>query len=131
MQAQVAVDRAEQKFAREQRLAEKKVNTIESYQDAEFELRDKKAALDNALLSARATLASAMASRVELDVARQAREDLVVRAPEPTKLPKNMNEPIEFAITKRMRLRRADDPRRRTGRAANYRQAFADVGQRA
>ena len=42
VQAQVAVDRAEQKFAREQRLAEKKVNTIESYQDAEFELRDKK-----------------------------------------------------------------------------------------
>ncbi len=102
VQAQVAVDRAEQKFAREQRLAEKKVNTIESYQDAEFELRDKKAALDNALLSARATLASAMASRVELDVAHQAREDLVVRAPEPTKLPKNLNEPVEFAITKRM-----------------------------
>jgi membrane fusion protein (multidrug efflux system) len=100
-QAQAATDRAEQKFAREQRLAEKKVNTVESYQDAEFELRDKQAALDNAILSARATLASAMASRVDLDVARQAREDLVVRAPEPTKLPPGLNEPIEYAVTKR------------------------------
>jgi RND family efflux transporter MFP subunit len=71
-------------------------------QDAEFELRDKKAALDNALLSARATLAAAMASQVELDVARQAREDLVVCAPEPTKPPTGLTEPLEFAITKRM-----------------------------
>jgi multidrug efflux pump subunit AcrA (membrane-fusion protein) len=101
IQAQVAVDRAEQKFAREQRLAEKKVNTVESYQDAEFELRDKKAALDNAMLTARATLASATASRVELDVARQAREDLIVYAPEPSKPPKNLAEPIEYAVTKR------------------------------
>ncbi|HEY4312532.1 MAG TPA: efflux RND transporter periplasmic adaptor subunit [Pirellulales bacterium] len=101
-QAQAAADRAEQKYAREQHLAEKKVNTVESMQDAEFELRDKKAALDNALLSARATLAAAMASRVELDVARQAREDLVVRAPEPTKPPTGLTEPLEFAITKRM-----------------------------
>ncbi len=31
VQAQVAVDRAEQKFSREQRLAEKRVNTVESY----------------------------------------------------------------------------------------------------
>ncbi len=101
-QAQAAADRAEQKFAREQRLAEKRVNTVESYQDAEFELRDKQAALDNAILSARATLASAMASRVDLDVARQAREDLIVRAPEPTRLPAGLNEPIEYAVTKRM-----------------------------
>jgi len=101
VQAQVAVDRAEQKFAREQRLFEKKVNTIESYQDAEFELRDKKAALDNAILSARATLAAAMASRVELDVAKQAREDLIVYAPEPSKAPTNVTAPLEYAITKR------------------------------
>jgi membrane fusion protein, multidrug efflux system len=101
-QAQAATDRAEQKFAREQRLAEKKVNTVESYQDAEFELRDKQAALDNAILTARATLASAMASRVDLDVARQAREDLIVRAPEPTKPPTGLNEPLEYAVTKRM-----------------------------
>lgn len=100
-QAQAAADRAEQKFAREQRLAEKKVNTAESFADAEFELRDKQAALDNAILSARATLASAMASRVDLEVARQAREDLIVRAPEPTKPPTGLNEPIEYAVTKR------------------------------
>ena len=42
-----------------------------------------------------------MASRVDLDVARQAREDLIVRAPEPTKLPAGLNEPIEYAVTKR------------------------------
>ncbi|MES1213689.1 MAG: efflux RND transporter periplasmic adaptor subunit [Singulisphaera sp.] len=102
VQAQVAVDRAERKFAREQQLAEKRVNTIESFQDAEFDLRDKKAALDNALLSARATLAAAMASKVELDVARQARDDLVVCAPEPTKMPEGLTEPMEYAITKRM-----------------------------
>ena len=102
VQAQVAVDRAEDKFGREQRLAEKKVNTAEALRDAEFELRDKKAALDNAMLTARATLATAAASRVDLDVARQAREDLIVRAPEPTKPPAPLSEPIEYALTKRI-----------------------------
>jgi multidrug efflux pump subunit AcrA (membrane-fusion protein) len=101
-QAQVAVDRAEDNFGREQHLAEKKVNTIQALRDSDFELQDKKAALDNARLSARATLAAAMASQVELEVARQGRDDLVVRAPEPSKAPKNLKEPIEYALTKRM-----------------------------
>ena len=43
-----------------------------------------------------------MASQVELEVARQARDDLVVCAPEPSKPPANLKEPIEYAVTKRM-----------------------------
>ena len=101
VQAQVAVDRAEEKYSQEQRLAEKKVNTVESLRDAKFDFREKKAALDNAILTARATLASAMASQVELEVARQAREDLIVYAPEPSKPPANLRESIEYAMTKR------------------------------
>jgi multidrug efflux pump subunit AcrA (membrane-fusion protein) len=101
VQARVAVDRAEEKYGQEQRLAEKKVNTVESLRDAKFDFHDKRAALDNAILTARATLAAAMASQVELEVARQARDDLIVRAPQPSKLPTKRNEPVEFAVTKR------------------------------
>ncbi len=101
VQAQVAVDKAEEKFSQELRLAEKKVNTVESMRDAKFDLQDKKAALDNALLTARANLAMAMATRVDLDVAKQARDDLVVYAPEPSKLPPNLRDGVEYAVTKR------------------------------
>ncbi|MBI2823574.1 MAG: efflux RND transporter periplasmic adaptor subunit [Planctomycetia bacterium] len=101
MQAQVAVDRARQKYTREQSLAEKKVNTVESLQDAEFNLRDALAHLDNTMLQARATLAAAVASKVELDVSRKALEDMAVEAPEPSKPPENLKETLLYALTKR------------------------------
>jgi len=101
VQAQVGVDRAKQKHSREQTLSERKVNTIEAMQEAEFNLRDAKANLDNAILTANATLASAMASQIEIAVARQARADLVVRAPQPSNLPPGFNEQVAYAVIRR------------------------------
>ncbi|HEY2839503.1 MAG TPA: efflux RND transporter periplasmic adaptor subunit [Pirellulales bacterium] len=102
VQAQVGVDRAKQKYSREQALSERKVNTIESMQEAEFNLRDAKAHLDNTILTAHSTLAAAMASQIEIAVARQARADMVVRAPRPSKLPEGFKEQVEYAVIRRM-----------------------------
>ncbi len=103
VQAQVAVDRAKYEYAREQQLSEKKVNTVQSLQEAEFKLREAKASLDNSMLTARATLAAAVASRVELDVARKALTDMVVRAPKPSKVPEGLAsaQPLAYAMVKR------------------------------
>jgi len=101
VQAQVAVDRAKQKYSREQQLSERKVNTVESMQEAEFNLRDAKAHLDNTILTAHSTLAAAMATQIEIAVARQARADMVVRAPHPSKLPDGFKETVEYAVIRR------------------------------
>jgi membrane fusion protein, multidrug efflux system len=101
VQAQVTVARTQQHFEREQTLLERKVNTIESYQNAEFDLKEAKAAAENAELTARATLANAFASQVELDVARQAKIDMEIRAPQPSRVPQGVKEALRYAIVKR------------------------------
>ena len=57
--------------------------------------------LANAILTAESTLASAQAARIALDVARQARIDMEIRAPVPTKQPDGVTEPITYAVSKR------------------------------
>jgi len=101
VQSQVAVARMKQHFEREQTLLERKVSTMEAYQNAEFDLKEAQAAAENAALTARATLASAFASQVELEVARQAKLDMEIRAPQPSRVPQGIREPIIYAITKR------------------------------
>ena len=101
VQSRVAVARMQQHFEREQTLLERKVSTLETYQNAEFDLNEAQAAAESALLTARATLANALASQVELDVARQDKTDMEIRAPEPSRAPQGIHEPIVYAITKR------------------------------
>ncbi|MGD9647461.1 MAG: efflux RND transporter periplasmic adaptor subunit [Pirellulales bacterium] len=102
VQAQIALERAKKSFARIRELHSRNVSTIEAFDNAEFEVKERQAALDAAVLNARATLASANASQVELEVARQALDDLEIRAPQPSHSPPGVAGPVTYAVTKRL-----------------------------
>ena len=102
VQAQIALERSQKSFARIRELISRNVSTTEAFENAEFEVKERQAALDAAVLNARATLAAAQASRVELQVARQALDDLEVRAPEPSRSPPGIEGPVSYAVTKRL-----------------------------
>ena len=81
VQAQVAVDRAEEKFARSNGSRKRRSTQSNRISDANsIAARRRPRSITPFSLPAR-RLASAMASQVELEVARQAREDLIVYAP--------------------------------------------------
>lgn len=102
VQAQIALERSQKSFARIRELISRNVSTTEAFENAEFEVKERQAALDAAVLNARATLAAAQASRVELQVARQALDDLEIRAPEPSRSPPGIEGPVSYAVTKRL-----------------------------
>ena len=102
VQAQIALERSQKSFARIRELHSRNVSTIEAFDNAKFEVKERQAALDAAVLNARATLAAAHASRVELEVARQALDDLEIRAPEPSHNPPGVAGPVAYAVTKRL-----------------------------
>src|SRR5262249_43716632 len=87
VQARVAPDKARQNLARERSLIQRNAGTMQDFQNAESDERAAEAALDNAVLNAESNLANAQAARVALDIARQTRKDLEIRAPVPTLLP--------------------------------------------
>ena len=101
VQASVALERARQGLERQKVLNQKRAGTYQDLQNAENDEQGAQAALDNATLSARATLALARSSRAALDVAKQGRADMVVRAPVPSHQPEGKTRPIEFAVSKR------------------------------
>lgn len=102
VQAQIALERSQKNFARIRELHSRNVSTTEAFDNAEFEVKERQAAYDAAVLNARATLAAAHASRVELEVARQALDDLEIRAPEPSHNPPGVAGPVAYAVTKRL-----------------------------
>ena len=75
--------------------------TSQDFQNAENDEKAAAAGLENAILTARAILANAQASQVALDVARQARLDMEIRAPVPSATPPGVTGPIKYAITRR------------------------------
>ena len=77
------------------------VNTLEAFQNSELDLKNAEASYNSTVLAAKANLAVALASAVELDVSRQARRDLDVRAPQPSRLPPGLNGPVVYAVAKR------------------------------
>jgi multidrug efflux pump subunit AcrA (membrane-fusion protein) len=101
VQARVTLERARQHLAREQMLNQRNAGTAQDLQNAENDERAASAALDSATLTARSTLANALAAGVALDVAKQARLDVEIRAPVPFAHPERVTEPAVYAISKR------------------------------
>ena len=82
-QADLAATKAKRDYARQQQLSSRGVGTNQDLQDAENMLRTADAAVDEAILAARQVVAGAMASKVALDIARQDRAEMIVKAPMP------------------------------------------------
>jgi RND family efflux transporter MFP subunit len=101
VQMRYARDKAQSELSRQRQLSQRGVGTSQELQDRENDYRVAQAAYDNAIVTARAVIASALASRVALDQARQARDDMTIRAPVPSMMPESHSEPVEYAITRR------------------------------
>ena len=97
----MTLERARQNLARERSLIQRGAGTSQDFQNAENDEKAAAAGLENAILTARAILANAQASQVALDVARQARLDMEIRAPVPSTPPPGVTGPIKYAITRR------------------------------
>jgi RND family efflux transporter MFP subunit len=102
VRARASLDKARQMLARERSLIHRSAGTMQDFQNAESDERVAEAALADAVLSAQSTLANAQAARVALDIARQARKDLEIRAPIPSNPPESSSsEPLTYAVAKR------------------------------
>ena len=101
VQARVALDRARQNLDRQRTLNQRRAGTQQDLQNAENDEAGAQAALDKEILLARATLAGAQATRAALEVSRQARADMVIRAPRPSTRPDGHNGPVVYQVTKR------------------------------
>ncbi len=101
VQAHVSLERSQQNLERQRTLNQRRAGTYQDLQNAENDEQGAQAALDNATLTARATLAMARASQVALAVAKQGRTDMVIRAPVPSALPLGKTRPVVFGVSKR------------------------------
>jgi membrane fusion protein, multidrug efflux system len=101
VQAQVALERAKQNVARERTLNQRRAGSLQDLQNAESDVKAAEAGLENAVVIARSNLANAQASKVALDVNRQARVDMEIRAPVPSAPPKGQEHPLVYAVSKR------------------------------
>ncbi len=101
VQARFALEKAQQNFFREKNLRQRGAGTQQDFQNAEIDERAAEAALKNAQLNARAILANAMVNKAMLDVVRQQRADMVIRAPIPSIPLKATSAPASYAVTKR------------------------------
>jgi RND family efflux transporter MFP subunit len=102
VQAKVSLERARRELNRQRALSQRGAGTFQDYQNAETDEQAATAALENAIVTARSTLANAQASKVAWDVAKQTLTDTMVRVPIPTLIPKGYNGPIEYAVSRRV-----------------------------
>jgi len=101
VQARVSLDRARVNLERQRTLSQRHAGTQQDLQNAENDEQAAQAGLENAGVVARATLAVAQAGKAALDVARQARADMVIRAPVPSKPPGGRAKPVAYLMWKR------------------------------
>jgi membrane fusion protein, multidrug efflux system len=101
VQAGVALDKAKQHLARERSLLQRNAGTMQDFQNAENDERAAEAALANAILTARSTLANAQASRAALDVAQHKLDETKIYAPKPSTIPDGVTGAVKFAVAKR------------------------------
>jgi RND family efflux transporter MFP subunit len=99
--ARAKLDKVKQLLSRERSLIQRNAGTIQDLQNAENDERAAEADLANAVLTVRATLASAQAAKVRLDTARYDRTEMEVRAPIPSIPPEGVSTPVDYAIAKR------------------------------
>lgn len=101
-QARVNVSKARMEYNRQKQLYDRSVGTLQDLQNSENDFRGQEAALDNAILTARNAIASALVARAALDVAEDELEDTRIEAPQPsTPEGKTGPEDVTYAITRR------------------------------
>jgi RND family efflux transporter MFP subunit len=100
VQARLQLERVRLNLNRERTLSRRGAGTAQDLQNAENDEQIGEAAVANAVLSAQATLAHARALRVSVDVARQSRADMEIRAPILSQ-PPGVTTPLTFAVSKR------------------------------
>lgn len=114
VQARLAHERALLYLSRERALRTKGAGAQQDLDNAENDAHSYEAAYSNSILTAESTLASAQAARVALDLARQERIDMEIRAPLPSVLPPGVTEPPVYAVVKRRvaegQMLKAGDP---------------------
>ena len=102
IQTRVALERAERTLARERSLISRGAGTAVELQNAQNDVDGARAALENAAITARSTLAAARASASALEQAKQAKLDLVVTAPVPSQAPEGEDaQSVVYAVAKR------------------------------
>jgi membrane fusion protein, multidrug efflux system len=101
VQAQVAVERAEQHLSREKSLMNKGAGMKQDFQNAENDVRNARAALDNAKLTARSVIVSALAAWVRIKMMAVALNDMEIRAPRPSQVPDGMKTQLSYAVSKK------------------------------
>jgi len=102
VQAKVSLDRSRQNLARERSLSRRNAGTTQDLQNAESDEQGAEAALANAILTANTNLASARASQIAVEVARQARHDMEIRAPVLSKAPPGVTADFSFALSRKV-----------------------------
>jgi RND family efflux transporter MFP subunit len=101
VQAQVVVERAQQNLAREKNLMNKGAGMRQELQNTENDLKNAQAAYDNAVLTAKAIIVSALASAVRVKMMDEAIKDMEVRAPKPSLPPVGLKSPLTYAVSKK------------------------------
>jgi RND family efflux transporter MFP subunit len=96
----VAVERARRNLAIQRGLLRENAGIRQDFANAESDADAAVTALDSAIVAARATLANARAYRAALEVAKQTRADMVIRAPRPS-LRSRASDSAGYAVTKR------------------------------
>ncbi|WP_422931300.1 efflux RND transporter periplasmic adaptor subunit [Singulisphaera sp. PoT] len=101
VQARLSLDRARLNLGRERSLSRRNAGTTQDLQNAENDEQAAEAALANAILTANSNLASARASQVAVEVAKQARVDMEIHAPLLSKAPPGVTDRLTFALSRR------------------------------
>ncbi|MHC5544333.1 efflux RND transporter periplasmic adaptor subunit, partial [Singulisphaera rosea] len=101
VQAKLTLERYEQNLARERSLTRRNAGTTQDLQNAENDEQAGKATLANAILNANATLANAKSSQVAVEVVKQARRDMDIHVPLPSKRAPGVTEEVSYALVRR------------------------------
>ena len=101
LRAKFGLERTRTNLTRERSLSARKAGALQDLQNAENDEQAAEAALADAILAAQANVASAQVAKVALDLAKQARVDMEIRAPIPTVNGKSVAGYLVYAISKR------------------------------
>ena len=101
VQAQVAVERAQQNLAREKNLMTKGAGMKQDLQNTENDVRNAQAAFDNSVLSARSVIVGALAAWVRVKIMAEALKDMEIRAPKPSQGAAGLKTQLSYAVSKK------------------------------
>ena len=100
-EAAVALDRARNNLTRERNLMGKGAGTLQDLQNTENDVRAADARLANAILTVRSSIASALGTKVMLDMRRQSLRDMQIYVPTPSLPPTGLKSALTYAVAKR------------------------------